>query len=70
MNTKVIANYGKITIWPIAGKTIYKYLCKWIKVGPHSRMAGKAIIVAPDMATAIEKASALRGHKPALVQKI
>lgn len=71
METIVISNYGKVTNWQVAGRTLYKYLCKWMKhIGNRKYMSGKAIIVAPDIDTAIVKASCLRGYKPSLIQKI
>ncbi len=66
-----IPNYGKVTVWKVAGRTLYKYLCKWIKLeGKYKYQSGKAIIVAPDMDTAIVKACSLRGYKPSLIQKV
>lgn len=71
MQTRTIENYGKITCQHVAGKTLYKYLCKWIKTaGKRHYISGKAIIVAPDIDTAIVKAYSLRGYKPNLIQKI
>ena len=71
MQIIVIPNYGKITHWQVAGRTLYKYLCKWVKgSGKHKYMSGRAIIVASDMDTAIEKACSLRGYKPSLIQKV
>ncbi len=71
MKTILIPNYGKITKWQVAGKTLYKYLCKWMKsTCERNYMSGKAIIVAPDMDTAITKACGIRGYKPSLIQKV
>lgn len=71
MQIKLIPNYGKVTKWQVAGKTLYKYLCKWIKsAGKRKYVSGKAIIVAPNIDIAITKACGLRGYKPCLIQKV
>ena len=71
MEQAIIEGYGKITVWQVAGRTLYKYLCKWTKsVCGRNYMSGKAIIVAPDIDTAIAKACGIRGYKPSLIQKI
>jgi len=71
MKTITIKGYGKVTNWQVAGRTLYKYLCKWTKsICGKNYMSGKAIIVAPDMDTAITKACGIRGYKPSLTQKI
>ena len=71
MQTIIVPNYGKTTHWKVAGRILYKYMCKWIKLeGRYKYQSGKAIIVAPDMDTAIEKAYNLKGKKPCLVQKV
>jgi hypothetical protein len=71
METRIIERYGKVTEWQVAGRTLYKYLCKWTKsICGRNYMSGKAIIVAPDMDTAITKACGIRGYKPSLIQKV
>ena len=77
MATKTIQNYGKVAVFNIAGKTYNKYLCRWIKtiisdntVFARRYYSGTATVIADSMEQAIIKASALKGYKPNLIQRI
>ena len=77
MAIKTIENYGKVTVFNIAGKTYNKYLCRWVKtvisdniVFARRYYSGTATIIAYSIEQAIIKASALKGYKPNLIQRI
>ena len=71
MQKIIIPNYGKVTTYQYLGKALNKYCCRWIKTmcGKHF-YCGTMNVVAPTMDIAIEKASAIRGYKPCLIQRI
>jgi len=71
METKIISGYGKTSVFNFLSHAIYKYRCQWIKtIAGHRYMSGTMTIAAPSMDIAIEKASAIRGYKPSLIQRI
>ena len=71
METKVIENYGKVSVYQYLGRTLNKYRCRWIKTMSGKRFyCGTKNIIAPTMDIAIEKASAIKGYRPSLTQRI
>lgn len=73
MKTKIkaIENYGKVSVYNYLNRTLNKYLCRWTKTINGKRFhCGRMSIIAPTIDIAIEKASALRGYKPNLIQRI
>ena len=69
--TEVITGYVKISVVTFLDKTLNRYLCRWIKtINGKRHYSGSKRIIAPTMDIAIEKASAIKGYKPNLIQRI
>jgi hypothetical protein len=71
MKTKRIDGYGKVSIYSYLNRTLNKYRCRWIKTIAGRRFyCGTKNIIAPTIDIAIKKASAIKGYKPNLIQRI
>jgi len=72
--TRTVPNYGKITDYKLNRfgqvQILSKFVCKWNSIGRYKYVCKTMRIIAPTIDLAIEKASALMGYKPSLIQRI
>ena len=70
-NKDYVLGYGIVSLFKYMNKTLKKYRCRWIKtIAGHNYYCGTMTVAAPNMDIAIEKASAIKGYKPTVTQRV